>query len=206
MRSPPRDTLENRSVASYKSTQSSRSSVLEKAREYNRRIEAQHEQEERTRARSLERNSKSSTRETTRSRSTGRNSSGGNRVSTRERAMASVEQDAASSRRNGTDPPSTAQKQQQRSISAPDTPKSKASDYGPRRTSTTPRTSKSKLSSARKARQEDDGGGEEQQQQPIVSPELLVDALSGHEDGLLAIAERLMEHYDEVSKRDHVIC
>lgn len=31
---------------------------------------------------------------------------------------------------------------------------------------------------------------------PVVSPELLVDALSGHEDGLLAIAERLMEHYD----------
>ncbi len=29
-----------------------------------------------------------------------------------------------------------------------------------------------------------------------MSPELLVDALSGHEDGLLAIAERLMEHYD----------
>ena len=27
-------------------------------------------------------------------------------------------------------------------------------------------------------------------------PELLVDALSGHEDGLLAIAERMMEHYD----------
>mmetsp|Transcript_6674 Transcript_6674/g.13687 ORF Transcript_6674/g.13687 Transcript_6674/m.13687 type:complete len:546 (+) Transcript_6674:314-1951(+) len=46
---------------------------------------------------------------------------------------------------------------------------------------------------------------QQQQQQPqeqpiqgeaIVSPELLVDALSGHEDGLLAIAERLMEHYD----------
>ena len=36
----------------------------------------------------------------------------------------------------------------------------------------------------------------EQQGEPIVSPELLVDALSGHEDGLLAIAERLMEHYD----------
>jgi len=32
---------------------------------------------------------------------------------------------------------------------------------------------------------------------PAVTPELLVDALSGHEDGLLAIAERLMEHYDE---------
>lgn len=34
------------------------------------------------------------------------------------------------------------------------------------------------------------------EEQAIVTPELLVDALSGHEDGLLAIAERLMEHYD----------
>jgi len=34
------------------------------------------------------------------------------------------------------------------------------------------------------------------QQEAVVSPELLVDALSGHEDGLLAIAERMMEHYD----------
>jgi hypothetical protein len=33
-------------------------------------------------------------------------------------------------------------------------------------------------------------------QDAIVTPELLVDALSGHEDGLLAIAEKLMEHYD----------
>jgi hypothetical protein len=31
---------------------------------------------------------------------------------------------------------------------------------------------------------------------PVVSPEMLVDALSGHEDGLLAIAEKLMESYD----------
>lgn len=37
---------------------------------------------------------------------------------------------------------------------------------------------------------------QQQQQQPVVTPELLVDALSGHEDGLLAIAEKLMEHYD----------
>jgi hypothetical protein len=37
---------------------------------------------------------------------------------------------------------------------------------------------------------------EEGQQHQVVTPELLVDALSGHEDGLLAIAERLMEHYD----------
>ncbi|KAL3794142.1 hypothetical protein HJC23_012849 [Cyclotella cryptica] len=35
-----------------------------------------------------------------------------------------------------------------------------------------------------------------QQQQPAITPELLVDALSGHEDGLLAIAERLMLSYD----------
>lgn len=36
----------------------------------------------------------------------------------------------------------------------------------------------------------------EKGQDGIVTPELLVDALSGHEDGLLAIAEKLMEHYD----------
>lgn len=35
-----------------------------------------------------------------------------------------------------------------------------------------------------------------QEGEAVVSPELLVDALSGHEDGLLAIAEKLMEHYD----------
>jgi len=37
---------------------------------------------------------------------------------------------------------------------------------------------------------------EEQQSPAIVTPELLVDALSGTEDGLLNIAERLMEYYD----------
>ncbi|CAB9510585.1 expressed unknown protein [Seminavis robusta] len=36
----------------------------------------------------------------------------------------------------------------------------------------------------------------EENHEAVVTPELLVDALSGHEDGLLAIAERLMEHYD----------
>ena len=44
------------------------------------------------------------------------------------------------------------------------------------------------------------GGGTPQQQSPEdnnkITPELLVDALSGHEDGLLSIAERLMTHYD----------
>jgi hypothetical protein len=37
---------------------------------------------------------------------------------------------------------------------------------------------------------------EEEEHVAVVTPELLVDALSGHEDGLLAIAEKLMEHYD----------
>jgi len=40
------------------------------------------------------------------------------------------------------------------------------------------------------------GGANGEEGMAIVTPELLVDALSGHEDGLLAIAERLMEHYD----------
>ena len=38
---------------------------------------------------------------------------------------------------------------------------------------------------------------DEEPHEAVVTPELLVDALSGHEDGLLAIAERLMEHYDK---------
>ncbi|KAL7564134.1 hypothetical protein ACA910_021109 [Epithemia clementina (nom. ined.)] len=41
-----------------------------------------------------------------------------------------------------------------------------------------------------------DGDDEGQNHNAVVTPELLVDALSGHEDGLLAIAEKLMEHYD----------
>lgn len=45
----------------------------------------------------------------------------------------------------------------------------------------------------RKSRKEEPKEAEGRQ---VVTPELLVDALSGHEDGLLAIAERLMEHYD----------
>lgn len=40
------------------------------------------------------------------------------------------------------------------------------------------------------------GNGDGADPAAVVTPELLVDALSGHEDGLLAIAERLMEHYD----------
>ena len=38
--------------------------------------------------------------------------------------------------------------------------------------------------------------GTQQGEDNKITPELLVDALSGHEDGLLSIAERLMTHYD----------
>jgi hypothetical protein len=44
--------------------------------------------------------------------------------------------------------------------------------------------------------QQDHEMAEDAPHEAVVSPELLVDALSGHEDGLLAIAERMMEHYD----------
>ncbi|KAL3786769.1 hypothetical protein ACHAW5_002970 [Stephanodiscus triporus] len=53
----------------------------------------------------------------------------------------------------------------------------------------------------RQQRQDDDddnddvnGGGDNNDN--AITPELLVDALSGHEDGLLTIAERLMSRYD----------
>ncbi|KAL9184515.1 hypothetical protein ACHAXT_012485 [Thalassiosira profunda] len=48
-------------------------------------------------------------------------------------------------------------------------------------------------------RQRPQGSAPRPQRQPDdgkITPELLVDALSGHEDGLLSIAERLMTHYD----------
>lgn len=120
-----------------KSTQSSRSSVLERAREYNRRIE----EKDRQRSKSLEPES-SDNGSPRRSQSVGHH-----RASTRERAMASVLQESSSS--------------------------------SPKEEMRAPRDE-----------------GHIQEGHAVVTPELLVDALSGHEDGLLAIAERLMEHYD----------
>jgi hypothetical protein len=76
-----------------------------------------------------------------------------------------------------------------------------ASSHGPQeRSQHAPTTSSPARSFARRGDRHSRGpsgnGGEEQEHEAVVSPELLVDALSGHEDGLLAIAERLMEHYD----------
>ena len=125
------------------------SSVLERAREYNRRIESQEQQQQFRRSKSLDRKSadyaNSPSSSSPRSQSAGR---AGNRVATRERAMASVRKEES---------PNI----QQETFRKDDA-------------------------------YEEEGGG----QQQVVTPELLVDALSGHEDGLLAIAERLMEHYD----------
>lgn len=58
------------------------------------------------------------------------------------------------------------------------------------------RTNKPSPSRSLKSSQHTRDDTHRQQQEAVVTPELLVDALSGHEDGLLAIAERLMEHYD----------
>lgn len=139
--------LEAKSTQSYKSTQSTRSSVLQRAREYNRRIEDEHRQR---RAKSLERPVSDH------SQSQGARSKSVSRVSTRERAMATVRKETA--------PAAQPTSSHQRNPTSPSS-----------------RSLKSR---------------EEPQPQAIVTPELLVDALSGHEDGLLAICERLMEHYD----------
>lgn len=130
-----------------KSTPSSRSSVLERAREYNRRIE----EKDRQRSKSLEPDS-SDSGSPRRSQSVGRN-----RASTHERAMASVLHESSAS------------------------------------------SPKEEMRSPREEGHTHEGHTQEghiQEGRAVVTPELLVDALSGHEDGLLAIAERLMEHYD----------
>lgn len=134
---------------SYKSTPSSRSSVLERARAYTQKMEGESQKRDSSRDRSA------------RSPSAERYNANG--MSMRERAYASVE------------------KEQQRAMPVQQAPPM--------------------ASPARSLRSKSDrGGGNNQEyggeQTPVVSPELLVEALSGHEDGLLAIAERLMEHYD----------
>lgn len=128
----------NQSNSSYNKSPA-RSSVLERARSYDRRIV------EETERRSQSPHS---------SRSQSRPS--GNRPSTHERAYASLEQES--------------RQQHSAKMEGGGSP------------------ARSLRSKGERTHQSGDN--------PVVSPELLVDALSGHEDGLLAIAERLMEHYD----------
>ena len=185
---------DSKSVQSYKSTHSSRSSVLERAREYNRRIE-----ETRRRAKSLERtpstDAVSDHEASPRSRSVGR-APQNTQQSTRERAMASVRRDSSV----GRSPPGAGT-----TSSPPDLPRGRSSTsprhppspvYQQQQQQQPPRP---KASPGRLMRNHQSNNNNHQpppEQEAVVSPELLVDALSGHEDGLLAIAEKLMEHYD----------
>jgi hypothetical protein len=139
----------NKSQSSYKSTPSTRSSVLDRARAYSQKVEGVEGEQQRERSQSPH--------------NSARSPHSGNRPSTHERAYASVEKE----------------------------------DYTRPATSNMNHHQEKAPSPARSFRSKGKpngelGGGDN----PVVSPELLVDALSGHEDGLLAIAERLMEHYD----------
>jgi hypothetical protein len=247
--------LEVRSTHSYKSTHSSRSSVLERAREYNRRIEKQNTG---SRSKSMERTgseagSRSSVGTPTRSQSAGRASAASSapgRLSTRERAMASVRKDvnvssgtsgkasgqntntAGGTRRSGgvpsqttdhTQPLTPASQMSGRSgqgsshVSrpAPTTPRTPQSaapfanannnnnnaganngTNNRRRSGESNRSKQSPSRSMKNSQQPSKAEDDQPVQEGVVTPELLVDALSGHEDGLLAIAEKLMEHYD----------
>jgi hypothetical protein len=179
---------DSRSAASHKSTQSSRSSVLQRAREYNRRID----DESLRRTKSVERSvTDPVVAQSPRAQSAGRHL--GNRAPTRERAMASVNHD---SRQHDSARSSTESQQQQQHPSKSNsegrnsnTPKQQQHQ---RPEATAPRSSPPKQQQQQQQRRVP----REEPQEAVVSPELLVDALSGHEDGLLAIAERLMEHYD----------
>lgn len=254
---PPTDA---KSIGSYKSTHSSRSSVLERAREYNRRIESQQQQsskqqQQQRRTLSLERNhishrnnnnsnnnnfgnygadglsdagsSKVSGHSSVarRSVSAGRDRLTGPRPSTRERAMASVRKETtvstprvASQTTDHTHPltpPSTATTMTQspshgtgqRALTHRPTTANNTSNNNhhhhhrvgtttpthPQQRSlrTTTASNRSPRSLQSSAPPDEDGGGG-----GVVTAALLVDALSGQEDGLLAIAERLMEFYD----------
>ncbi|KAL3907211.1 MAG: hypothetical protein SGILL_008963, partial [Bacillariaceae sp.] len=172
----------------YRSTPDSRSSVLNRAREYTKRID----EEDRRRSTSQDRNQAndlvsptSSYRETnnTKRQTTSPGSFDQTPKSTRERALESVEKENS---RNQT------------------TTMNNSNNANPSPAST--RRSRPSAATTNATGGDDDEATmdqtlqqqqpPQQQGEPVVSPELLVDALSGHEDGLLAIAERIMEHYD----------
>lgn len=123
----------------------------------------------RSRSKSFERNTQRSSQQ--------RSSTGD---SQRDRAIASVDQDSSSQHKRRYRSSPTPSQRSNHVRSSPVQPKRKEKP-----------TIKEQPSSSSNHNNKEAGQG-----QPIVTPELLVDALSGHEDGLLAIAERLMEHYD----------
>lgn len=202
---------DSKSQTSYKSTQSSRSGVLERARQYSRKMD-----QDGKRAKSLERssvggdepnNNHTTNNPSPRSQSTGRpsgnhnnnnnNGGNGNRVSTRERAMLSVNAAAAPSPKESSTAASPAQHARRNVRTLPNTPASGGGSTNVTRESRTSKQQSAASAPPNDNENDDQGGGGEREHQGVVTPELLVDALSGHEDGLLAIAEKLMEHYDE---------
>jgi len=179
---------DNKSSVSHRSNQS-RSSVMERARAYNRRIEDQQRV-----GKSVERSpdyqdsNSGSNSGSQRARSAGR--AQGNRASTRERAMESVQQDHSrmtQDRGRISDERSNDNSDKNQHI--------RQNDETQMQQHSESKATRSPNGRSRGGHQEAQNNNDEQQE-AIVSPELLVDALSGHEDGLLAIAERLMEHYD----------
>lgn len=147
----------------------------------------------------------SQTSPTYRSRST---SSYRRTLSTRERAMASVEKDSDNKMQQ--EQQQYPQQARQPSFSSPissNQNENKNKNHSRMSPDRSVRSHARSLSRSRRSSTGEDQLTVQQQQQQqdkhqagggeaVVSPELLVDALSGHEDGLLAIAERMMEHYD----------
>jgi hypothetical protein len=224
---------EIRSQISYKSTQSSRSSVLQRARAYNRRIDEQKQNEENRRAMSLERRSDdgSDAVDTSlpRSKSAGRStqqqqvqsaSSALTKHQSRAKALESVRRDSRlrsinhdlSTKQTVEVPPMQAHPPIPTASGNRILQENLLGSLGPDKiiaarqqlSQSNSRQSLSSNKSAEKPAHSPQPPGNEIVQQaqgpvqenPIITPELLVEALSGHEDGLLAIAEKLMEHYD----------
>ena len=186
---------------SVSSARSRGSAVLQRAREYNRIID-----ENRSRSKSVERtNGEDSEKQRSPSQPRSSNGKTGPDQSQRERAMASVKSEnvkrsSVNVNTNANANVNAARKDQAVAStnrrSSP-TPSQKSSN---RRNSSRPSSSPQQTTNERKTEKSSSGKSNTHRGradgQPIVTPELLVDALSGHEDGLLAIAERLMEHYD----------
>ena len=226
---------EIRSQISYKSTQSSRSSVLQRARAYNRRIDEQKQSENNRRTKSLERKSDDgssvldSSSSPPRSKSTGRTpqqvqsaNSALAKHQSRAKALESVRRD--SRLRSINHDPSTRQSvdvvhQTQGHPPMPTTSGNRSAHenvvgtpgpdtMAPPRQQPLQNHQRQSFSSHNSADHQqirplrpnhnvkETAAEEDLQENPIITPELLVEALSGTEDGLLQIAEKLMEHYD----------
>lgn len=184
-------TSDSKSISS-RSTRSRGSAVLQRAREYNRIID-----ENRSRSKSYERNQNG--------RASQPRENGITVDDQRERAMASVKNEAVSASNARRSAVRTNAGSSSNRLRSSPTPSQKSSSHykssqarnaqsahGASSSKTGANAGKSSSGKSNKSgRAVDEHGG-----QAIVTPELLVDALSGHEDGLLAIAERLMEHYD----------